>query len=120
MRTKFLAIFSLATLLFISSCRKDNENPRLSFSNNATEGRANQNGEFTITGTLQSEVNLQKVTLTKEGENNPFLTDDSEAKNKNNYSFSYLVTGINANTYIILDAYNQNGGKTSARFLIRK
>lgn len=85
-----------------------------------TEGQANQNGEYTITGTLQSDVNLEKVTLTKEGQNNPFLVDDSEAKNKNTYSFSYLVTGINANTYIILDAWDQDGGKTTARFLIRK
>jgi hypothetical protein len=36
------------------------------------------------------------------------------------YDFSYLVTGIAANTYIVLDAYNQEGGKTTARFLIKK
>lgn len=120
MKTTLLALFALTSVFFISSCSKNNDKPSFTFTNNATEGQANQNGEYTITGTLQSDVNLQKVTLTKEGQNNPYLVDDSEAKNKNTYSFSYLVTGINSNTYIILDAYDQDGGKTTARFLIRK
>jgi len=115
-----LFLASLAAFLFLASCSKDNKSPQINFTNNITEGQATANGEYTITGTLVSEVNLQKVTLTKEGQNNPFLVDESEAKNKNNYSFSYLVTGINANTYIILDAYDQNGGKTTARFFIKK
>ncbi len=48
------------------------------------------------------------------------MVDDSEAKNKNNYGFSYLVTAVNSDTYVLMDAYDQNGGKTSAKFLIRK
>ncbi len=120
MKTKVILALSFAALLFLASCSKDNKNPQLTFTNNTTEGQANANGEYTITGTLVSDINLQKVTLTKEGQNNPFLVDDTEAKNKNTYGFSYLVTGINANTYIILDAYNQDGGKTTARFCIKK
>lgn len=120
MKTKVLFFFSLVALLFFASCSKDGQSPSFSFANNVTEGQANQNGEYTITGTLQSAVNLEKVTLTKEGQNSPFLVDDSEAKNKNAYSFSYLVTGVNTNTYIVLDAYDQKGGKTTARFLVRK
>ena len=120
MKTKVLAILSLATLLFFTSCSKNDGDLTLTFANNQTEGQANASGEYTLTGTLVSEVNLEKVTLTKEGQNNPFLVDDTEAKNKNNYPFSYLITGINSNTYIVLDAYDQDGGKTSARFLIRK
>ena len=120
MRTKLFALLSLAILVFFTSCSKENNDPKFAFTNNVTEGQANANGEYTITGTLTSEVNLEKVTLTKEGQNNPFFTDDSEAKNKNTYSFVYLVTGINSNTYVILDAYDQDGGKTTAKFLIRK
>jgi hypothetical protein len=120
MKTKALLLLSCLALLFFSSCSKDDKAPAFTFANNASEGQADQNGDYTITGTLQAEVNLQKVTLTKVGQNNPFLVDDSEAKNKNTYTFSYLVTGINSNTYIILDAYDQNGGKTTAKFLIRK
>ena len=120
MKTKLFATLSLAAFLLFTACSKNTQEPSFAFTNNTTEGQANQSGEYTITGTLQSEVRLEKVTLTKEGQNNPFLVDDSEAKNKNTYSFSYLVTSINASTYIILDAYDQDGGKTTARFLIRK
>jgi hypothetical protein len=120
MKTTLLALLTFVSVFFFSSCTKTNDKPSFTFSNNVTEGQANQNGEYTISGSLQSDVNLQKVTLTKEGQDTPFLVDDSEAKNKNTYSFSYLVTGINSNTYIILDAYDQDGGKTTARFLIRK
>ena len=116
MKTNVLAILSLATLLFFTSCSKNDGDLTLTFANNQTEGQANASGEYTLTGTLVSEVNLEKVTLTKEGQNNPFLVDDTEAKNKNNYPFSYLITGINSNTYIVLDAYDQDGGKTSAIF----
>ena len=120
MKTKLFALLCLSMLLIFASCSKNGADPKFTFANNVTEGQANGAGEYTITGTLVSEVNLQKVTLTKEGQNNPFFVDDSEAKNKNEYTFSYLVTGINSNTYIILDAYDQDGGKTSAKFLIKK
>ena len=120
MKTKLLALLSIVSLLFFASCSKDNNAPKFAFSNNVAEGQADANGEYIITGTLTSDVNLEKVTLTKEGANSPSFTDDSEAKNKNTYSFVYLVTGINSNTYVTLDAYDQDGGKTSAKFLIRK
>ena len=119
MKTKALLLLSLVSILFFTSCSKEST-PKLTFANNVTEGQADGSGNYTITGTMTSEVNLDKVTLTKEGQNNPFLVDDTEAKNKNTYTFSYLVTGINSNTYIILDAYDQDGGKTTAKFLIRK
>ena len=117
---KSLRTIVISYFIVFASCSKDNNDPKFAFTNNVTEGQANASGEYTITGTLTSEVNLDKVTLTKEGQNNPFFVDESEAKNKNTYSFVYLVTGINSNTYIILDAYDQDGGKTTAKFLIRK
>jgi hypothetical protein len=120
MKTRTFLLLSLANILFFAACSKDKQAPAFTFTNNSTEGQANANGEYTISGTLTSEINLNEVTLTKEGQNNPFLVDDSEAKNKNTYSFSYLVTGINSNTYILIAAYDQNSAKTSTRFLIRK
>jgi hypothetical protein len=120
MKTKLLMVLTIAASLFFASCSKNNNAPDFIFANNSLEGQANANGEYTITGTLTSEVNLSKVTLTKEGQNTPFLVDESEAKNKNTYAFSYLVTGINENTYILINAFDQNGGKKKARFLIKK
>jgi hypothetical protein len=42
------------------------------------------------------------------------------AKNKNEYDFSYLVTGITANMYIDIDVCDRAGGKITLRFLIKK
>lgn len=120
MKTKSLLLMALSAILFFASCKKASISPQLSFSNNMAEGTANNAGEFTITGHISSVVRLDKVMLTIEGQSTPFLTDESTAKNKNEYDYSYLVTGITANTYIILDVYNQEGGKSSAKFLIRK
>jgi hypothetical protein len=92
----------------------------LSFANNIAEGTANANGEYTLTGHISSAISLEKVTLTKQGQANAFLTDETTAKNKNEYDYSYLITGITANTTIIMDVYDQNGGKSSAQFLINK
>ena len=78
------------------------------------------NGEYTMTGHISSSAKLLKVILTKEGQTAPFLTDDSTAKNKNDYDYSYLITGITGNTYIIIDIFDQAGGKISKRFLIKK
>ncbi len=111
---------ALSAILFFASCKKESAAPLLTFSNNMTEGTANNAGEFTIAGHISSVVRLDKVTLTKEGESTPFFTDESTAKNKNEYDYSYLVTGITANTYIIIDVYNQEGGKATSRFLIKK
>lgn len=120
MKTKLIALVAVVASLCFMSCSKDAKAPQLTFTNNLTQAQANANGEYTITGHISSEVRLDKVTLTKEGQSTPFRLDDSEAKNKNEYDFSYLITGINANTNIIIEAYDQDGGKKSAAFLIMK
>ena len=111
---------ALSAILLFTSCKKDSASPQLTFSNNMTEGTANNAGEFTITGHISSVVRLDKVMLTVEGQSAPFFTDEATAKNKNEYDYSYLVTSITANTYILLDVYNQEGDKTTAKFLIKK
>ena len=112
------AIFVLASGLFLTSCSKDDAAvPTITFSQ--TEGKANSLGEYTVSGRIQSEIALSKVIITKEGSNVPFLTDDTTAKNKTDYNFSYLITGVTANTYLIVDIYNQANDKTTVRFLIR-
>ena len=119
MRYFFITIiFVLASGLFLNSCSKDDAAlPTITF--NQTEGKANSLGEFTVSGHIQSEVALSKVIITKEGSTTPFLTDDSTAKNKTEYDFAYVITGITENTYIIIDIYNQANDKTTVRFLIR-
>ena len=112
------AIFVLASGLFLTSCsNNDAAVPTITFSQ--TEGKANSLGEYTVSGRIQSEIALSKVIITKEGSNIPFLTDDTTAKNKTDYNFSYLITGVTTNTYIIVDIYNQANDKTTVRFLIR-
>jgi len=120
MKTKSLLLIALSAILFFTSCKKESESPQLTFSNNMPEGTANNAGEFTITGHISSVVRLEKVILTREGQSTPFYTDESTAKNKNEYDYSYLVTDIIADTYILLDVYNQEGDKSTSRFLIRK
>lgn len=107
-------------MLFVVSCKKDNSNLQATFSNNLLEGTANASGEYTIVGHISSSVRLDKVVLTKEGQTTAFMVDETTAKNKNEYDFSYLITGITVNTYIIIDIYDQNGGKITQRFLIKK
>ncbi|WP_301927835.1 hypothetical protein [Ferruginibacter sp.] len=118
MKTKSFLIMALFALFFIVSCKKQSAHPQLTFSNNVAQGIANSSGEYTITGHISSVVSLSKVVLTKEGQTTPFLVDDATAKNKNEYDFSYLVTGITANTYIIIDIFDQGAGKITQRFLI--
>lgn len=121
MKTRILLLFAVPALLLFASCKKDNASkPQLEFTNHVAEGTADGNGEFTLTGRITSAVSLEKVTLTKQGDAEPFLIDAETAKNKNEYEFSYLITGITANTTIIVDVYNQEGGKTSTQFLIKK
>ncbi|HSN47743.1 MAG TPA: hypothetical protein VLR29_03190 [Flavobacterium sp.] len=111
-------LFVLASGLFLNSCSNDDAAaPSITF--NQTEGKANSLGEFTVSGHIQSEVALSKVVITKEGSTTPFLTDDSTAKNKTEYDFAYVITGITANTNLIVDIYNQDNDKTTVRFLIR-
>jgi hypothetical protein len=121
MKTKILLLFAMSIVSFFSSCKKDSaSNFQITFANNIAEGTANANGEYTLTGHISSAVRIDKVTLTKQGQGDAFLTDEATAKNKNEYDYSYLITGINANTTIIMDVYDQNGGKSSAQFLIYK
>jgi hypothetical protein len=121
MKTKISLLMALTAIFFFVSCKKDTDSkPQLTFTSNVAEGTANAGGEYTITGHISSVTRLDKVVLTKEGQSAPFLADESTAKNKNEYDFSYLVTGVTANTYIILDVYDQGGGKTTLRFLIKK
>jgi hypothetical protein len=115
---KTIALLSFLAFFFVS-CKKEAAKPQLAFSNNISEGTANANGEYTITGHISSPVRLDKVTLTKEGQTSPFLVDETTAKNKNEYDFSYLVAGITVNTYVIIDAFDQGGGKVTYRFLIK-
>ena len=110
----------LTTMILFVSCKKDTVKPQVTFTGNVLEGTANASGEYTITGHISSTVSLDKVTLTKEGQATHFLIDESTAKNKNEYDFVYLVTGITANTYIVINIYDQNGGKITQRFLIKK
>lgn len=114
-----LSLFSLALETF--SCKKDTASkPQLTFTNTSAQGTANASGEFTLTGHIASTVSLAKVTLTKQGQSTPFLSDETTAKNKNQYDYSYLITGITANTTIIVNVMDQQGGSTSASFLILK
>jgi hypothetical protein len=111
---------ALTAMFFFVSCKKETATPQLTFTSNITESTANAAGEYTITGHISSAVRLDKVVLTKEGQTTAFLVDESTAKNKNEYDFSYLVTGITANAYIIIDVYDQNGGRITQRFLVKK
>ena len=114
----FIAMALVFTLGFLNSCSNSDAAapPTISFSQ--PQGTANVQGEYTMTGHIHSDVRLNKVILTKEGASAPFLIDDSTAKNKTDYDYSYLVTGITAPTYIVIDIYNMSDQKTTARFLI--
>ena len=114
---KTIALLSFLAFFFVS-CKKEAAKPQLTFTNNIAEGTA-ANGEYSITGHISSAVRIDSVTLTKEGQTTPFLIDATTAKNKNEYDFSYLVTGITASTNIIIDVFDQGGGKVTYKFLIK-
>jgi hypothetical protein len=114
---KTLALLSFLAFFFVS-CKKDAVKPQITFTNNIASGTANSNGEYTITGHISSPVRIDSVTLTKGGQSAPFLIDASTAKNKNEYDFSYLVTGITANTNIVIEVFDQGGGEVTYQFLI--
>ncbi len=113
-RISIIAFIALSVL----SCSKDSPKPVPSIAFTQAEGKA-VNGQYTITGTINSSVAILKVILTKEGDTTPFITDDSTAKNKTSYTYSYLITGITKDTNILIDIYDQNNTKTSSKFLIR-
>jgi hypothetical protein len=120
MKIKSFLILVVTSTCFLFSCKKDGPSIQLNFTNNVVVGTADVNGEYSITGHITSAVRLDSVNLTKQGESSPFLIDNATAKNKLDYTFSYLVTGITANTTIIIDVFDQNGGKIESTFLIDK
>ena len=120
MKTKLILLFTISTFLLFTSCKKDGSKFQVTFTNNVTQGTADGNGDYTLTGHISSRVSLDKVTLTKQGQSSPFLVDESTAKNKNEYDFSYLITGITSNTTIIMHIFDQQGGISSAEFLVMK
>lgn len=114
-----LAVLAFSFLFIFSSCKKDSgEQHQVSFSEPA--GKANANGEYTIEGAISSPVRLDKILLTKEGQQAPFLEDATTAKNKTEHTFAYQVTGITQDTYVIIDFYNLDGGRSTSKFLIRR
>ena len=127
-KVSILLFFISVLVVSISSCKKDDDAAVPSITFTETEGIADNKGEFLLTGTILSEVQLEKVVLTKEGTVSPNLTiageantynDNSTAKNKTEYEFAYQITGISADTYIVLDIYDQNGTKKTVKFLIK-
>ena len=120
MKMKFFFITMVVVLTggFLNSCSKDDAAlPTITFTQ--TEGVADSQGEYTITGHIHSDVRLDKVIITKEGATSPFLIDDTTAKNKTEYDFAYLITGITADTFIVFDIYNQSNDKKTVKILIR-
>ena len=121
MKLKSFLLISLTGICFLISCKKDNKSDiQFNFTDNISTGTADANGNYTITGHITSSVRLDSVTLTKLGQSSPTLTDVSTAKNKIDYTFSYLITGLTANTTILIDVFDQNGGKIESTFLINK
>lgn len=118
MKTKLLLAMAIVTSLFFLSCSKDT--PELNFTNNVAEGTADNQGNYTITGHISSEIRLDAVYLTRQGETIPFYTDETTAKNKNEYDFTWPVSGITANTTINIKVTNQEGGAITGTFLIKK
>lgn len=121
MKTKIVIVFSALVFLLVTGCKRDTISVfQVDFTGNSVEGVANEAGEFTLTGHIFSGVSLSHVTLTKQGESESFMVDESAAKGKSEYDFSYPITGITEKTTIIMDAYDQIGGRYSAQFFILK
>lgn len=111
----------LLVAVFAFSCKKDNPpTPSITITDNLTQGTSNASGEYTLTGLITSSVKLNKVIITKEGDSQPYIIDDSTAKNKLEYNFSYQFTAITKNTNFIIDIYDLNGGVTTIKFLVIK
>ena len=118
MKTQAFALL-LCSSLFFAACSKDTGSQHnVTFSE--SEGIANNNGEYTMQGTITSPIKMDKILLTKEGQSAPFISDTTTAKNKTEHTYSYQVTGITQNTYIRIDVYNMEGGKSSSQFLIKR
>jgi len=121
MKTKIVSLFCAALLILPAGCKRDNISVfDVRFTANYVSGVVNEKGEYTLTGHIFSGVSLSHVSLTWEGDSEPFMTDESTAKNKNEYDFSYQITGITENTTMIMDVYDQIAGRYSTRFFLLK
>src|SRR5688572_14045406 len=118
MKMQALALLLCSSLLFIACSKDTGSDHNVSFSE--SEGIANNNGEYTMQGTITSPVKMDEIYLTKEGQAAPFIMDTTTAKNKTEHTYSYQVTGITQNTYIRIDVFNIEGGKSSSQFLIKR
>ena len=116
---KTLLLVMASAFFFLASCSKDDK-PQMTFTNNVAEGTADNQGDYLITGHISSAIRLDNVYLTRQGETTPFYVDESTAKNKNEYDFSWPVSGITANTTILIRVTNQEGGAITGSFLIKK
>jgi hypothetical protein len=120
--TSTLYLF-LLVLLSVASCKKESvplSTPTITYKTILLEGKANAQGEYEIEGHVSSVSRLEKITLTKEGQNVAFMIDNSTPKNKTEYDFNYLVPGITKDTYVIIAAIDQLGGSKTDRYLIKK
>lgn len=123
MKIKLLFFLLLTIMMGVISCKKESPAvtiPAVTFATSVLEGTANASGEYEIKGHISSATRLEQVILTKEGQSAAFIIDNSTAKNKNEYDFVYLVTGITSNTYIIISITDQAGGNKTERYLIKK
>ena len=112
----------LAVIITTISCKKDSpvNTPVITYNTSVLEGTANASGVFEIKGHISSAERLDQVVLTKEGQSAAFIVDNSTAKNKTEYDFAYLVTGITSNTYVIISVTDQSGGNKTDRYLVKK
>jgi hypothetical protein len=116
-------IYSLTVLWLVSffACKKESGSTVLmTISSTAQQGTADESGQYTLSGHISSQTPLDKITLTRQGQTSPFLIDESTAKNKKEYDYSYQVTGIKSNTTISMDVFDQKGGKSGMLFVIKK
>ena len=93
---------------------------QVSFSSNAPERIASESGVFVLSAHIYSQPPLNKLPLPGPGPTTPFLTDQSQAKNKKEYDYAYRINGITSNTIIIMDVYDQRGGRSGVQFTIKK
>ena len=122
MKIKSLLFLLFTVIITTISCKKDSPAsiPTVTFATTALEGTANASGEFELKGHISSATRLDQVTLTKDGQSAAFLVDNTTAKNKNEYDFSYLITGITANIFITMSITDQSGGNKTVKYLIKK
>jgi hypothetical protein len=108
-------------LLSFYACKKESGSTVLmTISSTAQQGTADESGQYSLSGHISSQTPLDKITLTRQGQSIPFLTDESSVKNKKEYDYTYKVTGITSNTTISMDVFDQKGGKSGMLFVIKK